>query len=72
MKKILAVIMLLSVIASASAATWWYNGVLYGNVCRNGYYYTVYPRHQAQPVGSNCLIRNNYGNVVGEGIVSNE
>lgn len=72
MKKIvIAAVAALSVM-SASAATWWVNGVLFGNVCRNGIYYTVYPIHMGQPVGTVCPIRDNNGFIIGQGIVSAE
>ena len=57
---------------NASATTWYFNGVLYGNICRSGYYYTVYPIAYGQPVGSQCPIRDQYGNFVMWGLVSNE
>ncbi len=72
MKKIIAVALISSVALSANAATWWYNGVLYGNVCRAGAYYTVYPMSMGQPVGTNCPVRDNYGNFIAPGYVSNE
>lgn len=72
MKKVLAAALVVIAASSASAATWWVGGVLYGNVCRAGVYYTVYPQHMAQPVGTSCPIRNNYGAIVGYGYVSNE
>ena len=56
----------------AHAVTWWNNGVLYGNVCRNGAYYTIYPTYNGQPVGTSCPIRNNGGWIVGYGTVSDE
>ena len=52
--------------------TFWNNGVLYGTVCRNGYYFTAYPSHMAQVVGSDCPIRDIYGNIIGFGVVTNE
>lgn len=72
MKKLLLTIAIAAAAASASAATFWYNGVLMGNVCRSGIYYTVYPIQNAQAVGSSCPLRDNFGNVVGWGFVSNE
>jgi hypothetical protein len=73
MKKILAVLALcLGISNVANADTWYVNGVLYGNVCRSGIYYTVYPYSAAQPVGTSCPIRNGYGYIVGYGFVSNE
>jgi hypothetical protein len=55
-----------------NAQTWFVNGVLYGNVCRNGAYYTVYPISMGQPVGTACPVRDNYGTIIGYGYVSNE
>ncbi len=71
MKKILVALAAFAAI-SASAGTAWINGVLYGNVCRNGLYYTVYPAHMAQPVGTTCPVRDSYGSIIGYGTVSNE
>jgi len=72
-KKMLAVaLLLLGVGGIANAATWWYSGVLYGNVCRSGFYYTVYPAANGQPVGSACPVRDGYGNIVAQGVVTNE
>jgi hypothetical protein len=56
------------VVSSASAVS---NGIL-GTVCRNGIYFTVYPSYMAQPVGTSCPIRDNFGNVIGSGVVTNE
>ena len=72
MKRAILALSLTAATLSASAATWWVNGVLYGNICRNGIYYTVYPLHMGQPVGSMCPLRDNYGNIVMWGRVSNE
>ncbi len=58
--------------SSAMAMTFWVNGVLYGTICRNGAYFTAYPQYMAQPVGTNCPMRDAYGNIMGYGIVSNE
>lgn len=63
---------LLLVASSANAVTWMWNGTLYGNVCRNGAYFTVYPTHMGQPVGSACAIRDGMGNQIGWGQVSPE
>ena len=71
MKKILVALAAVTAMASASAATQWVNGVLYGNVCRMGSYYTVY-HHASQPVGTTCPIRNDYGGIIGYGVVTNE
>lgn len=38
---------------NASAATFWQNGILYGNICRAGIYYIVLP---FAPVGTPCYI----------------
>ena len=72
MKKILLSIALLASVASANAATFFYNGVLMGTVCRYGYYYTIYPASMAQPVGTYCPVRNAYGQIVGTGTVTSE
>ncbi len=72
--KALIIAALLLAAAPASYASTWigYGGLLYGNICRNGLYFTVYPFAMAQPVGSSCPIRNSFGTVVGYGIVSSE
>lgn len=72
MKKIIIGILAVAAMSSASAATWWVNGVLYGNVCRYGLYYTVYPISMGQPVGSVCPVRNNRGDILVLGLVSDE
>lgn len=72
MKKILIGILAAGSMMSANAVTWWVNGVLYGNVCRNGAFYTVYPINMGQPVGSLCPVRNNAGYIIGQGIVTDE
>jgi hypothetical protein len=73
MTKTLALaVVLLGVAGIANATTAWINGVLYGNVCRSGYYYSVYPWANAQPVGSACPVRDVYGNIIAQGIVTNE
>ena len=72
MKKLLLASLVALCTLTAHADTWYVNGVLMGNVCRNGVYYTVYPYSMAQPVGTSCPIRNGYGNIVGYGYVSNE
>jgi len=59
-------------VSTAQADTWYVNGVLVGNICRNGVYYTVYPYSMAQAVGTSCPLRNGYGQIVGWGYVSNE
>lgn len=72
MKKILAAIALATTLISAHAVPFWYNGVLMGTVCRAGLYYTVYPAVYAQPVGTSCPVRDNFGNIIGYGVVTNE
>jgi hypothetical protein len=76
MKKLLATVLIalasLTAVSTANAQTWWYNGVYYGNICRNGAYYTVYPVNMGQPVGTSCPIRNGYGQIVGYGVVADE
>ncbi len=72
MKRLIVAAAVMAATFSASAATWWVNGVLYGNVCRNGIFFTVYPIQMGQPVGTICPIRDSYGNIVGQGLVSNE
>jgi len=72
MKKVILGIALAIAAMSAQAATWWVGGTLYGNVCRNGIYYTVYPTSYGQPVGTGCPVRDNFGNIVGFGVVTNE
>lgn len=52
--------------------SFWYNGVLMGTVCRAGLYYTVYPQHAAQPVGSLCPVRNPAGYIIATGNVTDE
>ncbi len=72
MKKILAFLAIATLASAASAMTFWSNGTLMGTVCRNGIYYTIYPSYMAQPVGSNCLVRDGAGFVIGYGYVTNE
>lgn len=72
MKKVVIGFLAAAALSSASAATWWVNGVLFGNVCRSGLYYTVYPIHMGQPVGTICPVRDAFGNIIMQGIVSNE
>lgn len=72
-KSLIAIAAVLTLVASiADASTWYVGGVLYGNICRSGVYYTVYPIANGQPVGSICPIRNDYGQIIGTGFVSNE
>lgn len=71
MKKIvfaLAVVLALPV----QAMTFYSNGVWMGTVCRAGYYFTNYPTHMAQPVGSSCPVRDGWGNFVAYGVVTAE
>lgn len=72
MKKALVILAAVAAIASAHAATFFYNGVLMGTVCRDGLYYTVYPIQMAQPVGTSCPVRNTNGFIVGTGVVTTE
>jgi hypothetical protein len=73
MKKTLVFAALMLCSAFAGAVTWYApNGVLYGNICRNGAYYTAYPLSMGQPVGTVCPIRDAYNNIIGTGVVSNE
>lgn len=72
MKKILTAVALSITMFSAHALTFWHNGVLMGNVCRNGAWYTVYPLQMAQPIGTTCAVRDVYGNFMAYGIVTNE
>lgn len=72
MKKIILATVVMCSMVSANAVTWWNNGILYGNVCRNGLYYTVYPTYMGQPVGTLCPVRDVYGNIIGQGTVTNE
>jgi|HubBroStandDraft_1064217.scaffolds.fasta_scaffold94759_3 hypothetical protein len=72
MKRILALAVLLFGAGMANATTWYQNGVLYGNVCRNGAFYTVYPISMGQPVNTACPVRDSYGTVIMYGYVSNE
>ena len=72
MKKILFGLVLAASTLTASAATFWFNGVLMGTVCRSGAYYTVYPRHMAQPVGTTCPVRDYTGSIISYGVVTQE
>ena len=72
MKKALILAVLMLSAAFAGAQTWYVGGVLFGNVCRNGAFYTVYPPAMGQPVGTACPVRDGYGNVIAYGIVTNE
>lgn len=71
MKKLITTIALLVAIP-ASAFTWTQYGTLYGNICRKGYFYTVYPLHMGQPVGTSCPVRDNMGTIIGFGVVTAE
>ncbi len=70
-KTIVALVFLLSMV-SANAFTFMYYGTLMGTVCRDGNFYTTYPRSMAQPVGTVCPVRDGYGNVMGYGVVTTE
>lgn len=72
MKKSFIVLALLAAMGTANAVTTWVNGTLYGNVCRAGLYYTVYPVSASQPVGSFCPVRDGLGNIILTGTVTNE
>lgn len=72
MKKIIISAIIALVCSASSATTWWYNGVLFGNVCRSGVYFTVYPYNAGQPVGSSCPVRDSFGNIIGYGLVTTE
>lgn len=56
----------------AQAQTFVLDGVLMGTVCRYGPYFTRYPSVDAQPVGSACPIRDNFGDIIGRGVVTDE
>lgn len=51
---LIAITLAASAMIPAQAATWFYGGVLVGNVCRAGAFYWVYPISYAQPVGTSC------------------
>lgn len=71
MKKSLVALMLAAAVASASAATFFNAyGVLMGNVCRDGLYFSVMPVFR--PVGSSCPMVDSFGVTRGWGYVSNE
>ena len=73
MKKILATALLALAATSTFAATFWFNGIKYSNICRNGNVFTVYPVEMSHPVGEPCPIRERYdGPDIGYGIVSDE
>jgi len=72
MKKAILGIAIAVAAISAQAGTWWVGGTLFGNVCRSGIYFTVYPVQYGQPVGTSCPVRDNFGNIVAYGFVSNE
>jgi hypothetical protein len=72
MKKFILGLALAAAVIPATAVTFWHNGVLMGTVCRNGPFFTVYPFHMAQPVGTSCPIRDGFGNIVGVGVVTAE
>lgn len=72
LKTLIVGMVALFTLQQAAAMTWWVGPTLFGNVCRNGAFFTVYPTTMGQPVGSSCPLRDNFGNVIGMGIVSNE
>ena len=72
MKKLFVTAALLLTSLSAMSETWYVGGFLYGNICRNGVYFTRYPVYMGQLVGTECPLRDNFGNIVGHGYVSNE
>jgi hypothetical protein len=53
MKKLIALTLALLLTSSAFAGTWWFNGVLFGNVCRSGGWYFVF-QNGGYPVGNSC------------------
>lgn len=44
--------------------------VIMGTICSNGVIFTNYPPAMAQPLGTACPIRDNFGNVIGQGTVT--
>ena len=74
MKKLVTLLFITSMLmaSSAQAVTWYVDGVLFGNVCRNGAYYTVYAIYNGQPVGSACPVRDPHGYVIAQGEVTAE
>lgn len=72
MKKLILTTLAALATTTAMATTFLVNGVWYGTVCRSGAYYTVYPMHMAQPVGTTCPVRDTLGYVLAYGIVTNE
>ena len=72
MKKIIATLVLFtSFLGAAQAQTFYVGGVLMGTVCRAGGLWTQY-FDAYQPVGSRCPIKNDYGQVVAIGVVTDE
>jgi len=67
-KKIVATI-LMSIMLSANASTWWVGNVYVGNVCRAGAWYFVYSG-VGFPVGSVCYFTLPAGQF--QGFISNE
>ena len=65
-------ITLMLIASSAQSVTWYVDGILFGNVCRNGGYFTVYSIYNGQPVGTACPVRNDYGVVIAYGVVTIE
>jgi hypothetical protein len=73
MKKFISMMFFVSIFASsAQAITWYDGGVLFGNVCRYGMYYTEYPTVYGIPVGSSCIVRDAYGAPIYNGVVTAE
>ena len=72
MRKFFMLAVILLGVSMANATTWYQNGVLYGNVCRAGAYYTVYPIANGQPVGTSCPVRDGYGTIIAYGFVTAE
>lgn len=68
----IAILLILFIASPAKSATWFVGGVLYGNVCRSGAFFYVYPPQMAQPVGSVCPLRDGFGNIYAWGTVSAE
>lgn len=72
---IIALVILACAIGMSEAYAMTYmapNGVEMGTICRNGALYTSYPPAMAQPVGTTCPIRDNFGNIIAQGVVTNE
>jgi hypothetical protein len=72
--KKLSVVFCLFAATICIADTKWVNGVLYGNVCRNGVQYSIlFDPAYYKPVGSECdLISLDEHRVIGKGRISHE